>query len=188
LLGATFVRREPDGRRVAARIVEVEAYEPDDPASHAFRGRSPRNEVMFGTPGHLYVYFTYGMHWCMNVVTGAEGVGSAVLLRAGEPTKGLDVLRGRRGVDEIDRLCAGPARWTRAFGIDGTQNGADLVLGEEMWIERGSPVPLERIARTPRIGLTRAVERQWRFIEVTSRALSRPAGARISPRRRPARG
>jgi DNA-3-methyladenine glycosylase len=174
LLGHVFVRAEPDGTRLRARIVETEAYDEGDPASHSFRGPSPRTEVMFGPPGFLYVYFTYGMHWCMNVVTDVGGRGSAVLLRAAEPLDGLDAMRDRR-VARADRdLLAGPARWTKAFGIDRTHDGADLVRGDTIWIERGVPVPPERIGVTERIGLTLARERQWRFVDRGSPFLSRP--------------
>jgi DNA-3-methyladenine glycosylase len=174
LLGRVLVRAEPDGTRLRARIVETEAYDEGDPASHSFRGPSPRTEVMFGPPGFLYVYFTYGMHWCMNVVTDTDGRGSAVLLRAAEPLDGIDVMRRRRAARADRDLLAGPARWTQAFGIDRAHDGVDLVRGDTIWIERGVPVGLERIGVTERIGLTLARERQWRFVDRTSPFLSRP--------------
>src|ERR671934_2456605 len=118
LLGAVVVSRIGAGE-VAIRLTEVEAYEGvDDPASHTFRGQTPRNAIMFGPPGHLYVYFTYGMHFCMNVVTRERGFGSAVLLRAAEPLRGLDEMARRRGMPDLRRLCAGPARLCEALGVD----------------------------------------------------------------------
>ncbi len=163
LLGRLLVREMADGRRLIARVVEVEAYQEGDPASHSFRGRTPRNEVMFGQPGHLYVYFTYGMHFCMNVVTGRDGEGSAVLLRAAEPLEGLEEMARRRGTDDPRKLCSGPARWAQAFGVAGEDNGADLVRGRELWILEGEPVPPARIARTTRVGVNVGAERRWRF-------------------------
>jgi DNA-3-methyladenine glycosylase len=160
LLGQVLVRRLPDGSRVAARLVEVEAYEPDDPGSHAFRGKTARNEVMFGPPGHLYVYFTYGMHFCMNAVTRGPGEGSAVLLRAGEPLDGLDAMRARRGRERLTDLCSGPGRFTQALGIARPENGVDLVSGGTVWVEPGSRV--ETIGIGIRVGV-HDTSRSWRF-------------------------
>jgi DNA-3-methyladenine glycosylase len=160
LLGHVLVRAFRDGTRAAARIVEVEAYAPDDPASHAFRGETPRNAVMFGRPGHLYVYFTYGMHYCMNAVAGRTGVGAAVLLRAGEPLAGLDGMRERRGRDRPIELCSGPGRFAQALGVDRTDDGLDLVAGPAAWIERG--VRSEPIASGPRVGV-HELDRAWRY-------------------------
>lgn len=150
----------PDGRRLAARIVETEAYEPGDPSSHAFRGRTSRNAVMFEAPGHLYVYFTYGMHFCMNAVTRASGEGSAVLLRAAEPLEGLEEMRRLRGRDRD--LCSGPGRLAQAIGVDRELNGADLVRGASVWIEEGEPVAVRSIARGVRVGVHDTV-REWRY-------------------------
>ena len=176
LLGQVLARRLPSGPTLRARIVETEAYEPDDPASHAFAGPTARNAAMFGPPGHLYVYFVYGMHFCMNVVTAGHGHGSAVLLRAGEPLEGLETMARLRGREEPRELCRGPARWAQAFGVDRTLDGADLVGGEEIWLERGAGVSPEAIDRTPRIGIRRAAELPWRFVERDSRWTSRRAG------------
>lgn len=143
------------------RITEVEAYREDDPASHSFRGRTRRNAVMFGPPGFLYVYFTYGMHHCANVVTGPDGVGAAVLLRAVEPIAGIDVMRGRRGGRPA--LSDGPAKLCQAFAIDGAYDGHDLLAGGGPGLfDDGTPPPSKpRIG--PRIGISKAVEVPWRW-------------------------
>lgn len=143
------------------RIVETEAYRPDDPASHSFRGRTARNAPMFGPPGTLYVYFTYGMHWCANVVTGPEGEGAAVLLRAVQPLAGVAVMtERRRGRGD---LADGPAKLCQAFAIDGGQNGSDLLGGGPVRLcDDGTPPPATpRVG--PRIGISRAVDAPWRF-------------------------
>lgn len=163
LLGRVLVH-SVDGDPLAVRIVETEAYARDDPASHSFRGITARNAAMFGTAGHAYVYFTYGMHWCVNVVTGAAGEGSAVLLRAGEPLRGIEVMVAHRGTDDVRRLCRGPANLARALGIDGRVNGADLVRGRGPHVHEGSPVPRAAVRATPRIGIREATERPWRFV------------------------
>jgi DNA-3-methyladenine glycosylase len=165
LLGRVLVRILPDGTRLAARLVEVEAYGPNDPASHAYRGPTPRNLVMFGPSGRLYVYFTYGMHFCSNVVTGRDGEGSAVLLRAAEPLEGLDAMATNRGLAEPARLCAGPGRLTQAFAIGRADNGVDLVRDAGLHLRAGDPVSPRRVARTTRVGVTVGVEPRWRYYE-----------------------
>lgn len=157
LLGA--VLRHGD---VACRITEVEAYDgANDPGSHAYRGPTPRNEVMFGPAGHLYVYFTYGMHWCANVVCGPEGQASAVLLRAGEIVAGLPTARSRRRSARVDRdLARGPARLCQALGIAREQNGHDLTRWP-LTLEPSEP-PVE-VGTGPRVGLRDAADRPWRF-------------------------
>ena len=182
LLGADVVRLLPDGTRVRARIVETEAYEPDDPASHAFRGPTARNAVMFGPPGHLYVYLAYGVHHCMNIVCATEGVASAVLLRAAEPLEGLEAMQERRGSVPARDLCRGPGRWTRAFAVDRALDGTDVAGGRDLWLERGVATPSHGIVAGPRIGITSAADRPWRFCVAQSRFLSRPAGALSRPR------
>ena len=172
LLGRVLVRILPDGSRLSARLVEVEAYGPDDPASHAYRGRSPRNAVMFGPPGGLYVYFTYGMHFCANVVTGRAGEGSAVLLRAAEPLEGLDTMAANRGVEAPRLLCAGPARLAQAFGIGRADNGADLVRDPVLQLRAGVPVRPSAIERSTRVGVRVGIGPRWRFYERGSRFVS----------------
>jgi DNA-3-methyladenine glycosylase len=144
------------------RIVEVEAYREDDPASHSFRGLTPRTQVMFGPPGHLYVYFTYGMHYCANAVTGADGEGSAVLLRALEPVAGVELMRERR--NGRSDLAGGPAKLCQAMAIGPEHNGVDLCDGDDgpsLW-DDGTPPPADPVVG-PRIGITRAVDVPWRW-------------------------
>lgn len=150
---------------VTVRITEVEAYAgPRDPASHAFRGPTARTEVMFGPPGRLYVYRSYGLHWCANVVTGTDGTASAVLLRAGEVVDGADAARGRRGPRTADHsLARGPGCLAQALGLTGEQDGTDLVRGPEVRLELGDPVPPDRVRRGPRVGVRLAHARPWRF-------------------------
>jgi DNA-3-methyladenine glycosylase len=150
---------------VTVELTEVEAYAgAADPASHAFRGRTPRNGVMFGPPGILYVYFSYGTHWCANVVTGRDGVASAVLLRAGRVVDGVELARARRGPRVSDRsLARGPACLTQALGIGRAEYGADLLGDAPVRLEIASPVDPGRVAHGPRVGIAAAVEVPWRF-------------------------
>ena len=152
---------------VAVRLSEVEAYHGmgQDEASHAHRGRTNRNAIMFGPAGYAYLYFTYGMHWCSNVVCGETGWASAVLLRAGAPVEGVDVMRSRRYVARRDRdLASGPARLTQSLGITGAQNGADLVRGPVRVLDDGVPPP-RRPSVSTRVGLKpgQGDERRWRW-------------------------
>jgi DNA-3-methyladenine glycosylase len=153
------------GRR-AVRVVEVEAYQGgDDPASHAFRGVTARNAVMFGPPGRLYVYFTYGIHWCANVVCGPVGEATAVLLRAGVPMRGVAAMRAARPAARTDRdLCRGPAKLCQALGIDGTFDGANLLSGDRgvRILDDGVPPPAVA-GRSGRVGIRMAVDRPWRW-------------------------
>lgn len=148
----------------AGRIVEVEAYRSDDPASHTYRGRSARNASMWGPGGGLYVYFTYGMHFCANVVTGAEGDGQAVLLRAVVPERGIEVMRARRR-GRPDRILAdGPAKLCQAFGLDRRHDGTDLLLDPALTIvDDGTPPPADPVV-TPRIGISVATDVPWRWL------------------------
>lgn len=163
LLGRVLARRLPDDRVLRGRIVEAEAYEPGDPASHGFRRRTARNDAMFGPPGRLYVYFTYGHHWMANVVTRLDGEPSAVLLRALEPVEGLDEMRRRRGRERANELCAGPGRLCQALGIDRELNGHDLVRGSGAWLEAGTPFGRDLVDRGIRVGVSVGVDREWRF-------------------------
>jgi len=161
LLGCEF-EREMGGRTVRVRIFETAAYDQTDAASHSYRGRTPRTDVMFGPAGHLYVYFTYGMHYCMNVVCGPEGLGSAVLIRAVEPLSGEDILQqNRNGKGGID-LTNGPAKLCQALGIDRSWNGHDL-RKPPLKLIINSPVPEADIVQTIRIGITQAKDVPWRF-------------------------
>jgi DNA-3-methyladenine glycosylase len=184
LLGRLLVRPAGDGEpELAGRVVECEAYQEGDPASHSYRGRTARTEVMFGPPGHLYVYFSYGMHYCCNVVTGCDGEGSAVLLRAVEPVEGIDEMRRRRGVQDVRLLCSGPGRLTQAFGLGRSHNGVDLVAGEDLFLAAGEPVEGSAVEAGPRVGVSVATEVPWRFSERGSAFVTRSA-----PRGRPRDG
>jgi len=160
---------------VRVRLTEVEAYRGgDDPASHCYRGRTPRNEVMFGPAGHLYVYFVYGMHFCANVVSLTDGVPGAVLLRAGEVVSGRDVARSRRPAARSDvELAKGPARLTGVLGLERTHNGLDLTdPGSPVRLLAGEPVPETMIRTGPRVGVAVAMDVPWRFWVADSPAVS----------------
>ena len=169
LLGCLFVREFPDGRRISATIVEVEAYaQINDPASHSYTGERERNRVMFGPEGRLYVYFTYGMYYCCNVVSGPEGHGDAVLIRAAEPVEGLDDMilnrYGKRDIGSVQKknLTNGPAKFCAAFAINKQENGTDLRNGS-IFLENGNPVSEDRIGRSTRIGISSGKDLPWRY-------------------------
>jgi DNA-3-methyladenine glycosylase len=166
LIGATLL---VDG--IGGRIVEVEAYDREDPASHGYRGRTRRNASMFGPPGHAYVYRSYGIHWCLNLVCEDVEVPSAVLVRALEPTHGLDEMRRRRGLDDPRALASGPGRLCQALGITREHDGLPLDKPPFELRERAGPVQVHSGAR---VGITRATELPWRYAEAGSRFLSRP--------------
>ncbi len=159
LLGAVLVHQSPSGE-TAGIIVETEAYRQDDAASHSFRGKSARNAVMFGPAGRAYVYFTYGMHHCCNVVCGNGTMAQAVLIRALQPTEGIGLMAARRGTGRLTNLCSGPAKLTQAMGIIAAHNGISL-LSPPLFITPGS-LPAD-VAISPRIGITKAMDRPWRF-------------------------
>lgn len=151
--------------------MELEAYERHDPASHAYRGRTARNAAMFGPAGHAYVYRSYGVHWCINFVCGPSGSASALLVRALEPTAGLEEMRRRRGLEEPRLLCSGPGRLTQALGISVADDG--LPLDRPPFELRLGELPA-CVVTGPRIGISRAVELPWRYGLAGSRYLSRP--------------
>lgn len=160
LLGCEL-ERELDGQRIRVKIVETEAYDQTDAASHSHTGRTPRTDVMFGEPGHLYVYFTYGMHYCCNVVVGEEGYGAAVLIRAVEPLSGEETLGKRRAKTGVD-LTNGPAKLCQALAIDRSLDGHDLHKSPLRLVVRDAVNPRE-VTTTTRIGITKAIDMPWRF-------------------------
>ena len=166
LIGATFFF---DG--VGGKIVELEAYHHEDPAAHGFAGRTARNASMFGPPGRAYVYRSYGIHWCVNFVCADEGVADAVLIRALEPTHGLDAMRRRRGLDDERLLCAGPGRLCQALGITREQDGLPL---DSLPFRLEPRAEKPEIVRGARIGISRATDLPWRYGLAGSRYLSRP--------------
>jgi DNA-3-methyladenine glycosylase len=172
LLGSQLVRTI-DGQQLRGRIVEVEAYKQADPASHSYRGKTARSEVMFGPAGHLYVYFTYGMHYCCNVVVGPEGYGAGLLIRAIEPLEGEDqMLLLRRGRGQYE-LTNGPGKVCQALAIDKTCNGHDLER-PPICLEFLPPLADDQIVQTTRIGITKAVDEPWRFYIRNNPYVSKP--------------
>jgi DNA-3-methyladenine glycosylase len=166
LIGATLL---VDG--VGGVVVEVEAYDQEDPASHGFRGRTARNAAMFGPPGHAYVYRSYGIHWCLNLVCDVPGRAEAALVRALEPTHGLDAMRARRGVEAVRALCSGPGKLCQALAVTREHDGLALDVPPFELLARVEAPP---IVTGPRIGITRAAELSWRYGLAGSPFLSRP--------------
>ncbi|MEV7559948.1 DNA-3-methyladenine glycosylase [Streptomyces sp. NPDC089795] len=186
LLGSVLTCNTPEGT-VSIAITETEAYSGEaDPASHAYRGRTSRNAVMFGPAGHLYVYRSHGLHWCANVVTGTEGIASGVLIRAGRVIEGEDLARNRRGEKvESSRLARGPGNVGQALGITAEHNGADLLTGTSVVLSEGEPIPAELIRVGPRVGVSKAHDWQHRFYIADDPTVS---AYRLSPRAKPPTG
>ena len=170
LIGKLLVRH--DGR--IARLVEVEAYDQHDPAAHTYRGPTARNASMFGAPGHLYVYRSYGLHWAANATCAKPGIGAGVLLRAAEPLGGIDAMAALRGLQEPRALLSGPGKLAQAFGIDRSLDGSDLCGAGPVTILEDN-TPAMQVHACPRIGITKAIEEPLRFVATGSRYLSRPA-------------
>jgi DNA-3-methyladenine glycosylase len=171
LLGKYLVTQK-DGHLLSGKIVETEAYIGfKDPASHAYRGMTPRNEVMFGDPGYAYVYLTYGMHHCLNLVTEKKGYPAAVLIRALQPAEGIELMKKRRGRQNFKNLTSGPAKLCQALGIDRNLNGADLCSDIIFVEDRGEVV--ERIASSSRIGINEGKKKNWRFFIEKNEFVSR---------------
>jgi DNA-3-methyladenine glycosylase len=169
LVGKLLLRADEG---IVVRIVETEAYTQDDPACHAYGGRpSVRTAPLFGPPGHAYVYFSYGMHWCMNTATGVDGRGEGCLLRAAEPIDGLEVMRRRRGGHPERELLRGPARLAQALGVDGTWSGRDLCAADGV-LRLADDGARPDVAAGPRVGVSRAADLPWRFYVPESRWVS----------------
>jgi len=186
LLGAVLTHETSEGT-VSIAITETEAYSgAADPASHAYRGMTPRNAVMFGPAGHLYVYRSHGLHWCANVVTGTDGTASAVLVRAGRVIEGEDLARRRRGgMAESSRLARGPGNFCQALGVTAEHNGSDLLTGASVTLSEGEPVPASLIRIGPRVGVSKAHDWQHRFYLAGDPTVS---AYRLSPRAKPSHG
>ena len=161
-------------------IVETEAYHYSEPASHAFGGLTPRTRTLFGPAGRAYMYLSYGIHACLNAVCEPAGVGAAVLIRALEPSSGLEEMRARRGVERVEDLCSGPGKLTQALGIELADNGVDLAKGPVFISERPAGWEHPDVSTDVRIGITKAAELPWRFVATGSRFLSRPVRARAA--------
>lgn len=170
LLGCKLIHETLDGL-TSGLIVETEAYSSDDPASHTYHGQTERNAVMFGPPGHAYIYFTYGMHYCFNVVAGPAGSGQGVLIRALEPVDGIELMKKRRGRDNTQQLMNGPAKLVQAMGISKQDYGTNLLNGGKLRLEVGTKP--ESITESIRVGIKQGVEKPWRFYVTNNPFVSR---------------
>jgi DNA-3-methyladenine glycosylase len=172
LIGCTVVHGETSGV-----IVEAESYHAEDEACHAFGGRTPRNRVLFGPPGSVYVYLSYGIHSLLNFVAEPDGDAAAVLIRALEPVTGIELMRSRRGLERSEDLCSGPGKLTQALGIGLDLNGSNVTRGPVFVLPRSGAWQQPRVSTSPRIGITRDAHLPWRFCAVGSRYVSRPRPA-----------
>ncbi|MBX4197568.1 DNA-3-methyladenine glycosylase [Candidatus Saccharibacteria bacterium] len=163
LLGCYLNRTTPDGL-IKLKIVETEAYHQEDPASHSFRGHTPRTAPMFEAGGRIYVYFTYGMHYCLNIVVGQKGVGEAVLIRAAEPVEGLEAIKANRGITVVKNLTNGPGKLAQALGIRDTKLSGQILNRSSIWLEPSErAVEPSDIVAAPRVGIKQAIDLPWRF-------------------------
>lgn len=169
LIGCEIIT-EIDGELAGGKIVECEAYSQNDPASHSFNGQTARNGAMFGESGRLYVYLSYGIHYCLNIVCGSSGRAEAVLLRALEPTSGLEIMVARRGLDRLGLLCRGPGRLAQALGVNIVHNNTDINSTVRLLDRKAMP----RVITTQRIGISKANDRLWRYVDADSKFLSGP--------------
>lgn len=171
LLGCCLIHETKSGT-LSGKIVETEAYLKDDPASHSFSGKTERNEAMFGSPGKAYIYFTYGLHYCFNVVTNKEGIGEAVLIRALKPLEGIKIMRKNRKIKEISQLCNGPAKLVQALAINKSLNCHNLSK-KPLFIKISSPLPIRAIVQTTRIGISKGSKLRHRFYIKNSHFVSK---------------
>jgi DNA-3-methyladenine glycosylase len=159
-----FLLRQTSAGKIKVKIVETEAYHQEDPASHSFRGNTPRTWPMFAAGGHIYVYFSYGMHYALNIVTGQKGVGEGVLIRAAEPIEGLQIMRANRGITDIKNLTSGPGKLAQALGIKDNNLSGNILSKSSIWLEPPSkPVDPADVVVVPRVGIKKAIDLPWRF-------------------------
>jgi DNA-3-methyladenine glycosylase len=162
LLGCYLTRYTPQGK-IKVKIVETEAYHQEDPASHSYRGVTPRTAPMFEAGGGLYVYFTYGLHYCINIVVGRKGTGEGVLIRAAEPLEGIEIMRANRGITDVNNLTNGPGKLAQALGIRDTSLSGKILNKSSILLGAGEPISKKQIKSVPRVGITKAIDLPWRF-------------------------